>query len=43
MVEFINVIVAAVCGFILGMAVHSAWLHSKEQKELEDWYKVEHK
>jgi len=32
MVEFINVIVAAVCGFILGMAVYSAWLHTKEKK-----------
>jgi len=32
MVELINVIAAAVCGFILGMAVHSAWLHSKGKK-----------
>jgi len=32
MVELINVIAAAVCGFILGMAVHSAWLHTKEKQ-----------
>jgi len=32
MIEFVNVIAAAVCGFILGMAVHSAWLHTKEKK-----------
>jgi len=33
MVELINVIAAAVCGFILGMVVHSAWLHTKEKKQ----------
>ena len=32
MVEFINVIAAAVCGFILGMAVHSAWLHTRKKR-----------
>jgi hypothetical protein len=35
MVELVNVIVAAVCGFILGMAVHSAWLHT--QKKRRKW------
>jgi len=32
MVEFINVIFAAVAGFILGMVIHSAWLHTKEKR-----------
>jgi len=31
MIEFFNVIVAAVTGFILGLTVHSAYLHSKKR------------
>jgi len=34
MIEFWNVIVAALAGFILGLAVHSAYLHSKKRGEL---------
>ena len=34
MIEFINVVVAAISGFILGLAVHSAYLHGKKRGEL---------
>ena len=34
MIEFFNVIVAAVTGFILGLAVHSAYLHSEKRREI---------
>jgi len=34
MVEFWNVVVAFVCGLIAGMAIHSAWLHSKKRNEI---------
>lgn len=32
MTELWNVVIAMICSFIMGMAVHSAWLHSKERK-----------
>jgi len=35
MIEFWNVVIALIVGFIGGAAVHSAWLHSKERKEFE--------
>jgi len=35
MMEFWNVVVAAFAGFILGLAVHSAYVHSKKRGELE--------
>ena len=35
MIEFWNVVIALVAGLIAGAAVHSAWLHSKQRKELE--------
>jgi len=31
MIEFVNVVVAAVAGFVLGLAVHSAYLHSRKR------------
>ncbi len=33
MIEFWNVVITAICSFIVGMAVHSAWLHSKNREE----------
>lgn len=35
MIEIYNVIVASVCSFIIGMVVHSAWLHSKNMKHIK--------
>ena len=35
MSEFWNVVIALVTGLIAGAAIHSAWLHSKEQREFE--------
>ncbi len=34
MIEFLNVIIAALAGFVLGLAVHSAYVHSKKRGEL---------
>ncbi len=34
MIEFWNVVAAAIAGFILGLAVHSAYVHSKKRGEL---------
>ena len=34
MIEFWNVVVAAIAGFILGLAVHSAYVHSKRRGEI---------
>jgi len=33
MIEFVNVVVAAIAGFVLGLTVHSAYLHSKKRGE----------
>lgn len=38
MIEFWNVVIALVAGLIAGVALHSAWLHSKERKEFEKKY-----
>jgi len=34
-IELINVLVAAVAGFVLGLTVHSAYLHSKKHKNIQ--------
>ncbi len=34
MIEFWNVVFAALAAFILGLAVHSAYVHSKKRGEL---------
>jgi len=34
MIEFVKVVVAAMAGFILGLAVHSAYLHSRKRGEM---------
>jgi len=36
MIEFLNVVVALVCGLIAGAVLHSAWLHSKKRGELKE-------
>lgn len=36
MIEFWNVIIAWIAGIIAGLAIHSAYLHSKKRKELGD-------
>jgi len=33
MIEFWNVVIASVAGGIIGAAIHSAWLHSKQRGE----------
>ena len=35
MIEFWNVVVATICAFILGMAVHSGYAHSRKRKEIK--------
>jgi hypothetical protein len=34
MIEFWNVIAAFISGLVAGMAIHSAYLHSRKRKEL---------
>jgi hypothetical protein len=34
MIDLLNFIVGVVCAFILGLATHSIYLHSKKRKEL---------
>jgi hypothetical protein len=34
MIEFWNVLVAWLAGLIAGLAIHSAYLHSKKRREL---------
>jgi len=34
-IEFFNIVAAMVCGFILGLTVHSAYVHSKGRGSLK--------
>jgi len=34
LIDLLNFIVSAICAFILGLATHSIYLHSKKRKEL---------
>lgn len=37
MTELINVLIAAICGAIIGAIIHSAYLHTKKaKKEVEE-------
>lgn len=35
-IELFNVIITFICGLIAGAAIHSAWLHSKNRKRVND-------
>ena len=34
MIEFWNVVVGVIAAFIAGLAVHSAWAHSRKREEI---------
>jgi hypothetical protein len=43
MIDLLNFIVGVVCAFVLGLATHSIYLHSKKRKELSSlpWDHIE--
>jgi len=42
MIEFWNVVAAAIVSFILGLIAHSAYLHSKKRGELKRKHPWDH-